>query len=67
MITFFNEVMEILRTVKTLNLAKMKTRPTVFCSQYKCILNQYLVSCSIGVYLFVKATFSLSVHCIMIS
>ena len=48
--------MEISKIVKTLNLAKMKTRPTVVCSQYKCVLKQYLVSCSIGVYLFVKDT-----------
>ena len=29
---------------------------TVFCSQYKCISNQYLVCCSIAVYFFVKGT-----------
>ena len=34
----------------------MKTRPIVFCSLYKCISKQYLVSCSVGVYFFVKGT-----------
>ena len=35
---------------------KMKTKTTVFCSQYKCISNRYLECCSIGVYFFVKGT-----------
>ena len=35
---------------------KMKTRPNVFCSQYKRISNQYLVNFSIRVFFFVMGT-----------
>ena len=59
----------------------MKTRPTLtlilcFCSQQKCISNQYQVRCSIGVYLFAKGALVLllgilsvpkTIDCVLIS